>query len=132
MDTEYREYAKKRMAKTAFGLGIASVCSLVMMPLAPYLSLALGAFAILFAILCATKKPYERDIVVALLTGTISVLVSLTITAVVFINFSTNKTYRDNVLGFTDSLYGESFEEMYGTNMTDFFDEFFGGNGGNK
>jgi len=132
MDKYMYEENRLKMAHKAKSFGIAALAASAILFSIPYVGIGLGFLAILFAFLSKGYKPkLDKDAKIGVMIGTLGICVGVGILGTAFYKLSTDSTYRNDVLGIIDQMYGEEYEDLYGESITDMFNEMIGGGDSN-
>lgn len=128
MDRYSYEDTRIRMAHSARNVGLFALLFSIVLGSVPFLSVILGALAIVLAIL--SKGPYEKmlkEAKNAVYTGLFGIVIGVGIFAFTIYNLINNDEYRNQVLEYADMIYGQEYQELYGDNPSDLVNQFIGG-----
>lgn len=107
----------------SFGIG-ALVCAFFFSTLS-IVSIGFGFLAILFAIL---SKGYERKMgqtaKSGLYIGIAAIVLSVSITGFTLLRFMTDSEYRSTIMSTMESVYGDTYKEVYGIDVEEMFNQF--------
>lgn len=127
MDRTYYLFSKERMKKRARLFGIAGLACAFLFSSIPYLSIGLGSFAVLWAILSrGTDYKLSKEAEIGIYTGIGAILISVFMLSMVFFTLKNDTEYRESVIETIDSIYGDSYEEAYGESFSDTLNRFLG------
>ncbi len=127
----YEEIRLSMIRRTKF-LGIASIACAIVFASIPFISMGLGFFAILFAILSKGYKPkMEKDSKFGLSLGIIGIVISLSITGSVVYKLYSDKEYRNSIYTVMDQFYGDTYEEEFGVTPSEMMEKLFTGGSAN-
>lgn len=128
MDKYLYEEIRLSMIKRAKFLGIASLACAIVFATIPFISMGLGFFAILFAILSKGYKPkLEKDSKFGLCLGIIGIVISLSITGSVVYKLYSDKEYRNSIYTIMDQFYGDTYKEEFGATPSEVMEKLFTG-----
>lgn len=120
MDRTYYLFSKERMKRRARLCGIAGLACAFLFSSVPYISLGLGGFAILWALLSrGNDYKLSKEAEIGVYTGIGAILVTLFMFAIAIFTLKTNDEYRNTVIDTFESVYGSQYEELYGESLTD-------------
>lgn len=126
MNRDIYYYAKVKMCNRGKFFGIAALACAFIFPTVPYISIVLGATAVIFAILSRGEDiRYSKDAKVALSTGLSAIIICIVVFGSVFVALKANDEYRHNVGEYMDELYGTMYSEEMGESFSDILDDFF-------
>ncbi len=117
-------YRQHKMSRLALSFGIASVIFNFM--LMPYIAIPLGCFAILFAALSrGNSLSFSKEGWIALIAGLAGVIIACSMFVKVYNALTTNEQYRNDILQYAETLYGDQYEELYGESLSDIMERLF-------
>lgn len=128
MDRYSYEDTRIRMAHTARNVGLFAFLFSIILGSIPFISVILGALAIVLAIL--SKGPYEKmlkEAKNAVYTGLMGIVIGVGVLAFTVYNLLNNSDYRNQVLEYADMLYGQEYQDIYGGKPSDIVNQFIGG-----
>ncbi|MCR5722375.1 MAG: hypothetical protein K6G72_08535 [Lachnospiraceae bacterium] len=128
MDKYLYEETRLNLVRRARNFAVACLsCSIVLFS-APYISLGLGFFAILFAFLSKGYRPkMDKEAVTAVKFAVAGIVISCLILFSAYYKLSTDSEYRNTVTTAIDSLYGEEYKSLYGIGPSEIINKWFGG-----
>lgn len=117
----YYSFMQNRMSHRAMVLGIGSIVLAFMYM--PYFSVPLAFFAILFGLLSrGYSSTPSKEAKIGLISAVMGIVIAVAITYKAFTAFVTDTEYRNNVLEAAELMYGETYQEMYGIDLSDTID----------
>lgn len=109
---------QNKMCRRAMGFGITSLAFSFMYM--PFISVPLAFFAILFAALSrGYSLKYDKAAKIGYITAVIGIVVALATSYKAYSAFVNDDEYRTQILETMEMVYGDSYEELYGENLTE-------------
>ena len=127
MDHFLNEDSRRTFSSVAFGFGIASLASSILLAIFPYAGLAFGCFAIVFSFI-SKGFYYKRDTkaLIGMIFGIIGVVIGTTITvSFLALSFSIAANEIAAVSPEIDSVLGDLYMEQFGFMPSDLFKYIF-------
>lgn len=127
MDHFLNEDSRRTFSSVAFGFGIASLASSILLAIFPYAGLAFGCFAIVFSFI-SKGFYYKRDTkaLIGMIFGIVGVVISVCIiVAVLAFSFSVASSELTSILPEVDSVLGDLYMEQFGFMPSDLFKYIF-------
>lgn len=107
----------------SFGIG-ALVCAIFFSSI-PFIPIGFGFLSILFAIL---SKGYSDKLAKAakngLISGILAIIVTISILGFTVFRIMTDSEYRQSIIDTSKMLYGDTYEQDYGIDIEDLFNQY--------
>ena len=128
MDKYLYEDTRLTLVRRARNFAVACLsCSIILFP-APFISLGLGFFAILFAFLSKGYRPkMDKEAVTAVKFAVAGIVISGFIRFSAYYRLATDTEYRNTVITTIDKAYGDQYKALYGTGPSEIINQWFGG-----
>ncbi len=129
MDPYLYEESRQRMARLARNFGIAAlVCSFMFGSLF-FVVIGFACLSVLIAFLSKGKKPrIDNAAKVGMAAGLLGTVITLAMLGNTVYKLYNDADYRNNVIETSEKMYGDMYRELYGIDIAETFNNFFGGN----
>lgn len=128
MEPYVYEEARQRMIRLSRNLGIAAlVISFMFSPLF-FLVIGLTALSVLFALLSRGKRAHiDKTARTGVIAGAVATVITLGMLGQNVYRLYNDADYRNRLIETSEAMYGDAYRELYGIEISDLFNDFFGG-----
>lgn len=125
--------SKARLERLSRSFGLGGLIFSAFSNAFPFIGIGFCCLALIFALLSrGFGRKLSREAVSGLLTAVAGIVLSFSILGYNTYKLINDDAYRNETLEIFDTMYGETYEEMYGINMKEYINELITGAGTNE